>query len=152
QARKRWRWRRGYPRPDPRSFARHAATRMWKRRSTAYKRETAMPGRPYLYRAESSLPEHLPEPLRVVPPCSQAKHAEKMAHPMPGRRREVDRHDSPVWLEHPADLHQSPTLQFVGQVMQHQTAQHHVEALVRIGQGLDHGHVEAGAHAELGRL
>jgi hypothetical protein len=49
------------------------------------------------------------------------------------------------------DLREPSTLQLIGQIVQHQAAQHHVEVIVRKREGFDHPDLEARRQAGLGR-
>ncbi len=102
---------------------------------------------PHLHRPKTLLAEQLAKVLGVVPPRPEAQHAQDMAESLPGCRAEVDGYKAPTRLEYTADLREPPTLQSIGQMVEHQAAQHHVEAVIRVRKRLDRPDLEAHLHA-----
>src|SRR5438876_8440765 len=86
-----------------------------------------MSGGPHLRRVEARVTEHVSEAPGVIPPGPEAQHAEEVTDPLTRRRAEVDGNNAPTRLEDPADLRQPSPLHVVGQMVEHQTAQHRSE-------------------------
>src|SRR5262245_6775266 len=113
--------------------------------------EGPMPRRPHLHGLEARLTDHLSKSRGMVPPGPETQHAEEMADPLLRRRPEVYRHQAPGRTEHAVDLSQPSTLQLIGEMVEHQAAQDHIETLVRRREGFDHPDLEARRHAGAGR-
>jgi hypothetical protein len=110
-----------------------------------------MPGRPHLDRIEVGAAQHRSDVLGMVRSPPEPEHAEEVTEPVAGRGAEVDGHEAPRWPEYAPDLRQPSMLQVVGQVVEHQTAQHRVEVVLWVWERLDHAHFETDRDARAGR-
>jgi hypothetical protein len=96
---------------------------------------------------EGRVAEHLSQAVGMIPPLPETEHAEDVTEPFSRRGSEVDGHKASSRLQYPADFPEPPTLELVGQMVEHQATQHHVESVGRVRKRLDHANVKAHPHA-----